>query len=165
MERGFVFVPLLHFFFLFYIMTTLSEAKNKTKVLLWTEKLCRALEQQYRDYSLRSIVHNQNMSEKPDPYLQERVTKIESGEEDRISFFIEKGRKYYKVCMRTKQVNRQFDDSISVHAFVDKKTGEVYKPAGWKQPAKHVRFNMSDDVDRARLYNVCDWAGGYLYLK
>ena len=141
------------------------QATQKVKVLQWTEKLCRCLEQQYRDYSVRSIVNNQNKADKPDPYLQEKVNQIESGEDDRISFFIEKGRKYYKVCLRWKQVNRQFKDDISVHCFVDKLTGEVYKPAGWKQPAKHVRFNMSNDADRARLYNVCDWAGGYLYLR
>ena len=141
------------------------QATQKVNVLKWTEKLCRCLEQQYRDYSLRTIVNNQNMADKPDPFLQEKVTHIESEEDDRISFFIEKGRKYYKVCLRWKQVNRQFKDDISVHCFVDKLTGEVYKPAGWKQPAKHVRFNMSDDIDRAKLYNVCDWAGGYLYLR
>ena len=141
------------------------QATQKVKVLQWTEKLCRCLEQQYRDYSLRSIVNNQNMADKPDPFLQEKVTQIESGEDDRISFFIEKGRKYYKVCLRWKQVNRQFKDDISVHCFVDKLTGEVYKPAGWKKPAKHARFNMSDDINRAKLYNVCDWAGGYLYLR
>ena len=141
------------------------QATQKVKVLQWTEKLCRCLEQQYRDYSLRSIVNNQNKADKPDPYLQEKVNQIESGEDDRISFFIENGRKYYKVCLRWKQVNRQFKDDISVHCFVDKLSGEVYKPAGWKQPAKHVRFNMSDDIDRAKLYNVCDWAGGYLYLR
>ena len=116
-------------------------ATQKIKVLQWTEKLCRCLEQQYRDYSLRSIVNNQNMTDKPDPVLQEKVNHIESGEDDRIKFFIEKGRKYYKVCLCWKQVNRQFDDDISVHCFVDKLTGEVYKPAGWKKPAKHVRFN------------------------
>ena len=141
------------------------QATQKVKVLQWTEKLCRCLEQQYRDYSVRSIVNNQNMADKPDPFLQEKVTQIESGEDDRIKFFIENCRKYYKVCLRWKQVNRQFDDDISVHCFVDKLSGEVYKPAGWKQRAKHVRFNMSDDIDRAKLYNVCDWAGGYLYLR
>ena len=141
------------------------QATQKVKVLQWTEKLCRCLEQQYRDYSVRSIVNNQNKTDKPDPYLQEKINQIESGEDDRISFFIENGRKYYKVCLRWKQVNRQFKDDISVHCFVDKLSGEVYKPAGWKQPAKHVRFNMSDDIDRAKLYNVCDWAGGYLYLR
>ena len=141
------------------------QATQKVKVLQWTEKLCRCLEQQYRDYSLRSIVNNQNMADKPDPYLQEKVTQIESGEDDRISFFIEKGRKYYKVCLRWKQVNRQFKDDISVHCFVDKLTGEVYKPAGWKKPAKHVRFDMRDEVQRARLYNICEWAGGHLYMR
>ena len=141
------------------------QATQKVKVLQWTEKLCRCLEQQYRDYSIRSIINNQNKTDKPDPFLQEKVTQIESGEDDRISFFIEKGRKYYKVCLRWKQINRQFKDDISVHCFVDKLTGEVYKPAGWKKPAKHVRFNMNDDVNRAKLYNVCDWAGGYLYLR
>ena len=141
------------------------QATQKVKVLQWTEKLCRCLEQQYRDYSIRSIINNQNMADKPDPFLQEKVTQIESGEDDRISFFIEKGRKYYKVCLRWKQINRQFKDDISVHCFVDKLTGEVYKPAGWKKPAKPGRFNMSYDVNRAKLYNVCDWAGGYLYLR
>lgn len=141
------------------------QATQKVKVLQWTEKLCRCLEQQYRDYSIRSIINNQNMADKPDPFLQEKVTQIESGEDDRISFFIEKGRKYYKVCLRWKQVNRQFKDDISVHCFVDKLTGEVYKPAGWKKPAKHVRFDMRDEVQRARLYNICEWAGGHLYMR
>ena len=141
------------------------QATQKVKVLQWTEKLCRCLEQQYRDYSVRSIVNNQNKADKPDPYLQEKVNQIESGEDDRISFFIETGRKYLKVCMRSKQVNTQFDDSISVHAFVDKNTGEVYKPAGWKKPAKYVRFDMRDETQRARMYNICDWAGGYLYMR
>ena len=58
-------------------------------------------------------MNSQAMADKPDKYLQDRVVKIENEEDDRISFFIDKGRKYYKVCMRTKQVNRQFDDSIS----------------------------------------------------
>ena len=55
----------------------------------------------------------------------------------------------------------------TVHAFVDKITGEVYKPAGWKAPAKHVRFNLSNDLDRFKLHDstFVDWAGGYLYLR
>ena len=50
---------------------------------------------------------------------------------------------------------------------VDKVTGAVYKPAGWKAPAKHIRFNLSDDLDRAKLHdpNFVGWAGGYLYLR
>ena len=144
-------------------MTTLLEAELKVKVLKWTEKLCRALEQDYKNHSLRTCMNNQEKVSSE--YMQERIREIESNEEDRIRYFIKKGKKFYKICMGWKQPNPQFGEDISVHAFVDKETGEVYKPAGWKQPAKHVRFNMSDDIDRAKLYNVCDWAGGYLYLR
>ena len=55
--------------------------------------------------------------------------------------------------------------SRSVHAFVDKKTGEVYKPASFKAPAKHVRFNLCLIKDREWLLENADWAGGYLYMK
>ena len=53
--------------------------------------------------------------------------------------------------------------SRSVHAFVDKKTGEVYKPASFKAPAKHVRFDLRLIKDREWLLENADWAGGYLY--
>tara|TARA_B100000073_G_scaffold71473_1_gene53146 strand:+ start:205 stop:573 length:369 start_codon:yes stop_codon:yes gene_type:complete len=74
-------------------------------------------------------------------------------------FYIESGRKYHKIIMETGAGSR------SVHAFVDKKTGEVYKPASFKAPAKHVRFNLLLIKDREWLYENADWAGGYLYMK
>ena len=51
----------------------------------------------------------------------------------------------------------------SAHAFVDKKSGDVYKAASWKAPAKHVRFNLCIISDREWLLENADWAGGYLY--
>ena len=144
-------------------MTTLLEAELKVKVLKWTEKLCRALEQDYKNHSLRTCMNNQEKVSSE--YMQERIREIESNEEDRIRYFIKKGKKFYKICMGWKQPNPQFGEDISVHAFVDKETGEVYKPAGWKQPAKHVRFDMRDETQRARLYNVCQWNGGHLYMR
>ena len=151
------------FFFIISTMTSLLEAELKVKVLKWTEKLCRALEQDYKNHSLRTCMNNQEKVSSE--YMQERIREIESNEEDRIRYFIKKGKKFYKICMGWKQPNPQFGEDISVHAFVDKETGEVYKPAGWKQPAKHVRFDMRDETQRARLYNICDWAGGYLYMR
>ena len=55
----------------------------------------------------------------------------------------------------------------SVHAFVDKKTGQVYKPASWQAPAKHVRFDLRIIREREFLFNSNNtgWAGGYLYLR
>ena len=40
-------------------MSTLIEAELKVKVLKWTEKLCRALEQDYKNYALRTCMDNQ----------------------------------------------------------------------------------------------------------
>jgi len=78
---------------------------------------------------------------------------------DPYKFYIESGRKYHKLIMET---NSQ---SASVHAFVDKKTGEVYKPASFKAPAKIVRYNLLLIKDREWLLENADWAGGYLYVR
>jgi hypothetical protein len=37
---------------------------------------------------------------------------------------------------------QRIDELRNGHAFVDKKTGEVYKSASWKSPAKGVRFDL-----------------------
>ena len=78
-------------------------------------------------------------------------------------FVIESGRKYHKIIMEVPNENRP--PSRSVHAFVDKKTGEVYKPASFKAPAKIVRFNLCLIKDREWLLENADWAGGYLYVR
>jgi len=78
-------------------------------------------------------------------------------------FVIESGRKYHKIIMEVPNHNRP--PSRSVHAFIDQKTGEVYKPASFKAPAKHVRFNLLLIKDREWLLENADWAGGYLYNR
>lgn len=75
------------------------------------------------------------------------------------SYALISGRKYHKVMQC---VDGQTE---SVHAFIDKKTGELYKAASIKAPAKHVRFNLLLIRDREWLYEYADWAGGYLYMK
>ena len=73
-----------------------------------------------------------------------------------VKFEVESGRKYWKI--------NQIDGGV--HAFIDKKTGEVYKPASWRGPAEHVRYNLLDAGSRARLFLARpDWAGSYLYLR
>lgn len=73
-------------------------------------------------------------------------------------FYIETARKYHKVWMDT-------GSSRSIHCFVDKKTGEVYKPASVKAPAKGVRYNMLLINSREEMFRRADWAGGYLYMR
>ena len=75
-------------------------------------------------------------------------------------FYIEEGgRKYHKLMMETNTGSR------SVHAFVDKKTGEVYKAASFKAPAKGVRYDLRIIEQREWLLQHADWAGGYLYTR
>ena len=74
-----------------------------------------------------------------------------------IDYVIESCKKYHKVIFIDGGGQR------SVHAFVDKKTGEVYKSASWKAPAKGVRFDLRLIDDREFLLQNADWAGGYLY--
>ena len=69
------------------------------------------------------------------------------------------GRKYHKIYMT---INGRRD---SIHAFIDKQTGEVYKPASVKAPAKGVRYNMLSITSREEMFEKCDWAGGYLYMR
>ena len=72
-------------------------------------------------------------------------------------FYIDGGRKYHKIVMETGS------GSKSVHAFVDKKTGEVYKSASWNKPAKGVRYNLLSIESREECFARADWSGGYLY--
>jgi len=67
------------------------------------------------------------------------------------------GRKYHKIFMT---INGSRD---SIHCFIDKKTGEVYKPASLKAPAKGVRYDLRIIEQREWLFENADWSGTYLY--
>ena len=69
------------------------------------------------------------------------------------------GRKYHKVFM---YINGQRD---SIHAFIDKKTGDVFKPASFKAPAKGARYNVLNIQSREEMFERADWAGCYLYIR
>jgi len=73
-------------------------------------------------------------------------------------FYPETGRKYHKIIMVA-------NGSRSVHCFIDKKTGEVYKSSSWKAPAKGVRYDLRLISDREWLLENADWCGSYLYAR
>ena len=126
-------------------------------VLVWVNDLCNALKNDYIRTSVESYKRKLH-SASPEwevNYYTDRIKEIKKNPD--YDFVTESGRKYYKIIM----VNNQ----RSVHAFVDKRTGEVYKPAGWQGPAKHVRYDLRVIKDREYVLENCDWAGGYLYLK
>ena len=113
----------------------------------WVNDLIKALDANYLAYSDR-MGFNPDFKGYPD------------------CFRSEEGRKYYKI------IHQEFDRSTGnyrdagVHAFVNKKTGEVYKPASWKSPhTKYVRYDLRIIKQREECYARADWAGGYLYLR
>ena len=81
------------------------------------------------------------------------------------NYIIESGRKYHKIIMVIDNGPNRMGPSRSVHAFVDKKTGQVYKSASWKSPAKGVRYDLRIIEQREWLLKNADWAGSYLYVR
>ena len=79
---------------------------------------------------------------------------------DGYGFYLDStGRKYHKVFMTIG------GKRSSIHAFIDMKTGDVFKPASIKAPAKGVRYNVLSISSREQMLEKCDWAGGYLYMR
>jgi hypothetical protein len=125
-------------------------------VIKHTWMLCDALRQNFIDYSIRShksaIVKGENID-----YHIACIQELRNGKCE-YDFTFESGKKYHKVIMSA-------NGAKSVHCFIDKKTGEVYKSASWKSPAKGVRYDLRIIEQREWLFENADWAGGYLYAK
>ena len=141
-----------------WFMSTLSE-----RVLDWTQTYCESLTENYKQHSIS--MHQNFTSE----WSKEQLDAINNGTANLTNFVIKNGRKYYKIMQRefdTFQDRNEWREG-SVHAFVDKNTGEVYKPASYNSPAKYVRFDMRIINQRERLHDptFTGWAGGYLYLR
>jgi hypothetical protein len=127
-------------------------------VLKHTLLLIEALKDNYRQYSIRGHQRSIERFDATPGYHQQKIDELKSGKCD-IDYQVETGKKYHKVIFVDGGGSR------SVHAFVDKKTGEVYKSASWKSPAKGVRYDLRLIADREYLLEKADWSGGYLYAK
>ena len=140
---------------------------NRTLIKSYTEDYCKAITENYRMYHIDSLTRDNHPSPE---YAQQQLDEIENGTANLMKFEIREGKKYYKIVQvefDTFQGRNEYRDS-SVHSFVDKNTGDVYKPASWKAPhTKHVRFTFQKPEDIRFLLNPINvgWAGGYLYLR
>ena len=132
---------------------------NVTK---WTLMLCDALKQNFIDYSIKS---HQKFVDDADTheYHQKQIANLKEGICN-YEFVIESGRKYHKIIMVIDN-GPDRSSSRSVHAFIEKKTGQIYKSASWKSPAKGVRYDLRIIEQREWLLQNADWAGGYLYAR
>ena len=149
-------LPLIYIFGAF--MSTLSE-----RIADWTQTYCDTLTENYKRHSVRMC---QNFDS---DYSKKQLESIKNGTANLTKFVIKNGRKYYKVMQREFDTfhDRNEWTEGSVHAFVDKNTGEVYKPASYNAPAKHVRYDLRVINDRIKLHDpdYTGWSGGYLYMR
>ena len=137
------------------------------RVAGWVQTYADTITKNYRDYHIRTL--KGNLSGNYPEYARQQLDEIEKGTEKLMYFNVKTGKKYYKIVQMefdTFQDRNEYREG-SVHAFVDKQTGQVYKPASWQAPAKHVRFDLRIIRDREFLFNSNNtgWAGGYLYLR
>ena len=139
-----------------YCATADARAAIAAKVEEWCQMLCLSLEQNFVEESIRRQKFFAAGRPEDAAYYEKRIAELRDGK-NCYKFEIETGRKYYKIMMETESQSR------SVHAFVDKKTGELYKAASFKAPAKGVRFDLRLIEQREFVFKNCDWAGGYLY--
>ena len=135
-------------------MSTLTE-----RIADWTQTYCDSLTENYKQYHVRS------MQQFSSDYANKQLEDVKNGTANLMKFVIKNGRKYYKIMQREFRNDNWREGSV--HAFVDKNTGEVYKPASYNSPAKYVRFDMRIINQREQLHNpfFTGWAGGYLYLR
>ena len=140
---------------------------NQTFLRRYVDDYCKALDENFKQDTIRSLEHNL----KRDPectYSAEQLVKIMQGKANLDKSRYYEGKKYIKVVREEYDEREDRWRDTTVHSFVDKNTGDVYKPASWKAPhTKHVRFTFQKPEDIRFLLtpmNV-DWAGGYLYMR
>ena len=137
------------------------------RVAGWVQTYADTITKNYRDYHIKTL--KGNLSGNYPEYAREQLDEIENGTAKLMYFKIKTGKKFYKIVQMNFDTfqNRNEYREGSVHAFVDKQTGQVYKPASWAAPAKHVRYDLRIIREREFLFNSnnTDWAGGYLYLR
>ena len=143
---------------------------NRTFVKSYVNDYANAITENYRIYHLETLTGN--LSGNYPEYAREQLDAIENGTANLMKFVVKTGKRYYKIVQQEfetwekSKYYGQYRDG-SVHAFVNKETGEVFKPASWAAPAKHVRYDLRIIKHREFLFNSNNtgWAGGYLYLR
>lgn len=142
-----------------YVSEKTAQNTIQLNVTKYCHMLCDALKQNFIEYSLKQHERSIEMADEQSSinYHKTCIAKLNQGICD-YDFIIESGRKYHKIIMVA-------NGSRSVHCFVDRVSGGVFKSASWKSPAKGERFNLLLIKDREWLFANADWSSSYLYLR
>ena len=93
---------------------------------------------------------------------------------DSVTFRADGGSKYIKV--KSFQINIETDYETgqkrlvgglkgSIHCFVEKTTGNIFKPAGWKSPYTKGNNAIRGNIYDSSTFEKTDLHGGWLYAR
>ena len=94
-----------------------------------------------------------------------------------VTFGVDGGTKYIKVKSYTKNWNTDYNDDGtitktlvggergSIHCFVEKTTGDIFKPAGYKAPYTKGNNAVRGNIFDTSSFQKTDMHGGWLYAK
>ena len=91
-----------------------------------------------------------------------------------VKFMPSGGVKYIKVKSYTDRIDTDYetgkktivhDERGSIHCFVEKTTGDIYKPAGWKAPYTKGKNCVRGNIYDKSTYQKTDLHGGRLYAR
>ena len=104
------------------------------------------------------------LTENAKPY----VTKFDHMSD--VVFKTDGGRKFIKVKHYTtyKRGDATYPDAKDkgrIHCFVDKTTGDIYKPATWRAPYTKGKNAVRGNIYDPNTYQKTDLYGGWLYHK
>ena len=96
---------------------------------------------------------------------------------DSVTFRQDGGVKYIKVKSFQVNINTDYNDDGtttktlvggdrgSIHCFVEKTTGDIYKPAGWKSPYTKGNNCVRGNIYDTSSFEKTDLHGGWLYAR
>ena len=96
---------------------------------------------------------------------------------DSVTFRQDGGVKYIKVKSFQVNINTDYNDDGtttktlvggdrgSIHCFVEKSTGDIYKPAGWKSPYTKGNNCVRGNIYDKSSFEKTDLHGGWLYAR
>ena len=132
---------------------------SKTLTVLTEEQFVEKQTKLYCDMLYRAMARWQNTQAK----------KIQNAITWETKYIYETGRRYHKVIRTeepfTSKNGVKHPSHTCVEAFIDRQTGDVFKPASYKKPAKGARFNLIDQISCQLLFQHIDPFGGHLYAN
>ena len=94
-----------------------------------------------------------------------------------VRFSVDGGVKYIKVKSFQKNWNTDYNDDGtitktlvggdkgSIHCFVERTTGDIYKPATWKMPYTKGNNSIRGNIYDSSTFEKTDLHGGWLYAR